>query len=253
MIGKFAGKHALVTGATQGLGAEIARALQREGASVILSGIDDLRGEHVLRELPNCEYWHLNVAEEADWARAAGKLRARGIALDVLVNNAAIVRYEAIAACTTASFQDVMNVNLVGPFLAIRELYSLMPHGASIINISSCAGLEGVNGACSYVASKWALTGLTKAAALELGHRGIRVNSVHPRAMATEMIADKVAENAADTIFSRQAIPRIAATTEVAKLVLFLASADSSYCTGAAYLVDGGYMAGEVMATMTVS
>jgi 3alpha(or 20beta)-hydroxysteroid dehydrogenase len=252
MSGKFAGKRALVTGATQGLGTEISRALHREGANVILSGIDDSRGERLSQELPGCEYWHLNVAEEADWIHAATKLRARGIPVDVLVNNAAIVRYEPIATCTTESFQDVINVNLLGAFLGIRELCALMPRGASIINISSCAGLEGVNGACSYVASKWALTGLTKAAALELGHRGVRVNSVHPRAMATEMIADKVAESA-DTIFTSQAIPRIAEATEVAKLVLFLASEDSSYCTGGAYLVDGGYMAGEVMKSMALS
>ena len=253
MSGKFAGKHALVTGATQGLGAEIARALQREGARVILSGIDDQRGNLLLKDLAGCEYWHLNVAEEADWVSAAVKLRARGIALDVLVNNAAIVRYEAITGCTTASFQEVMNVNLLGTFLGIRELCPLMPSGASIVNISSCAGLEGINGACSYVASKWAVTGITKAAALELGHRGIRVNSVHPRAMATEMIAEKVAEDSADTIFGGQAIPRIAAVKEVAAVVLFLASVDSSYCTGGAYLVDGGHMAGQVMKTMALS
>ena len=129
MSGRFAGKHALVTGATQGLGAELARALQREGAAVILSGIDDERGKLLLRDLPGCEYWHLDVAEEANWINAAARLRDRGTALDLLVNNAAIVRYEAITGCSTASFQEVLNVNLLGTFLGIRELCSVMPRG----------------------------------------------------------------------------------------------------------------------------
>jgi 3alpha(or 20beta)-hydroxysteroid dehydrogenase len=250
MTDKFAGKRALVTGATRGLGAEIARMLQAEGAAVILCGRDYSPGQHVP---PNCEYWRLDVAEESHWHDAAARLRSRGQTLDVLINNAAIARTEPIATCTTASFREVLNVNLMGVFFGIRELCGLMPSGASIVNISSCAGLEGINGACSYVASKWAVTGLTQAAALELGHRGIRVNSVHPRAMATDMIAEQVAKAGEDTIFSTQAIPRIAQVAEVAKMVAFLASADSSYCTGGAYLVDGGYMAGPVMQTMALS
>ncbi len=252
-MGRLSGKTALVTGATQGLGLEVARQFQAEGAQVILSGIDDARGGAGLNELPGSEYWTLDVAQECDWVAAVERLQQRGQTLDILVNNAAIVRYEAIANCSAQSFAEVMNVNLMGVFFGIREMIRVMPKGGSIINISSCAGLEGVNGAASYVASKFAVTGLTKAAALELGHRGIRVNSVHPRAMATNMIAGQVDAPENDSLFERQAIPRIGHTSEIAAMVLFLASADSAYCTGGAYLVDGGYMAGEIVKSMAMS
>ena len=251
-MGRFEGKIALVTGATRGLGVAIARQLHSEGATLILSGRDDERGGSVERELTGSEYWHLNVAEEADWVSAANRLRERELALHVLVNNAAIVRYEPIATCGTAAFREVLDVNLMGVFFGIRELGGLMPAGGSIVNISSCAGLEGINGACSYVASKWAVTGLTRAAALELGHRGIRVNSVHPHAIATELIAAQ-ATSMGSEIFDRQALSRIGEPDEIARLVSFLASSDSSYCTGGAYLVDGGYLAGQVVKSMALS
>jgi 3alpha(or 20beta)-hydroxysteroid dehydrogenase len=250
---RFSGKTALVTGATQGLGADIARVLHAERASVILSGIDDSLGEALRGEFPNSEYWHLNVAEEADWAKAVERLRAGRRNLDVLVNNAGIARYESLVACTAESFRAVMDVNLMGVFFGIKHMSAVMADGSSIVNISSCAGLEGINGASSYVASKWAVTGLTQAAALELGHRGIRVNSVHPRAIATTLIADQVAEAGAESLFSSQAIPRIGKPVEIARMVAFLASSESSYCTGGAYLVDGGYMAGQVMKNMAMS
>jgi 3alpha(or 20beta)-hydroxysteroid dehydrogenase len=252
-MGKLDGKRALVTGAMRGLGAEISRLFQSEGATVILSGREAICESALLDTFPGCEYWQLDVAEESHWLRAAEKLRERGDALHILVNNAAIVRHEPIANCSTRSFREVMDVNLMGVFFGIRELAPLMTHGASIVNISSCAGLEGINGACSYVASKWAVTGLTQAAALELGHRGIRVNTVHPRAMATPMIADNLAETGEQQFFANQAIPRIGQTVEVARMVAFLASDESSYCTGGAYPVDGGYMAGPVVASMGLS
>jgi 3alpha(or 20beta)-hydroxysteroid dehydrogenase len=134
--------------------------------------------------------------------------------------------------------------------LGVRALAPLMGKGGSIVNISSCAGLEGVNGAASYVASKWGVTGFTKAAALELGRSGVRVNSVHPSAMATGMIDAERTQAGDDALFALQAIPRIAAPLEVAQMVLFLASDDSSYCSGAAYLVDGGHMAGRIVPTL---
>jgi len=249
-MGRFDGKLALVTGATRGLGECVARHLHREGATVILSGRDSACGLQLLAELPGCEFLRLDVSDEQQWTELAARLADRAVALDVLVNNAAIVRYESIANCSSASFREVMDVNLMGVFFAIRELSPLMPEGGSIVNISSCAGLQGINGACSYVASKWAMTGLTQAAALELGRRGIRVNSVHPRAMETGMIAATLSAASADGMFDRQALPRIGTQDEVARMVAFLASAESSYCTGGAYPVDGGYMAGEWVPAM---
>jgi 3alpha(or 20beta)-hydroxysteroid dehydrogenase len=250
---RFQGRQALVTGATQGLGLEIARLLHSEGAAVILTGRDDARAAAALQGIEGCEYWHLDVREEADWNQTAERLRTERQPLDVLVNNAAIVRYESLLESSTASFREVMETNLMGVFFGMRALIPLMVRGASIVNISSCSGLEGINGASSYVASKWAVTGLTKAAALELGRRGIRVNSVHPRSIATEMIADKMTEAGDEALFGRQAIPRVGLASEVAAMVAFLASSESSYCTGGTYLVDGGYMAGQVIPTLPMS
>ena len=250
---RFTGKRALITGATRGLGLEVARMLHAEGAHVILTGRHDARGRAVLAELPGADYWHLDVANEADWVEAADRLRARNETLDILVNNAAVVRMESLLDSTAAGFREVVETNLMGVFHSLRNLIPLMARGASIVNISSCAGLEGINGAASYVASKWGVTGLTQAAALELGHREIRVNSVHPRSIATEMIGSKMAETGAKELFGRQAIPRVGQAREVAAMVAFLASSDSSYCTGGAYLVDGGYKAGQIVPTMPLS
>jgi 3alpha(or 20beta)-hydroxysteroid dehydrogenase len=250
---RFTGKRALITGATRGLGLEVARHLHAEGAQVILTGRNEGRGRVVLEEMPGAEYWQLDVANESDWVEVAGKLRSRGETLDVLVNNAAVVRIESLVDSTSAGFREVMETNLMGVYHSLRNLIPLMARGSSIVNVSSCAGLEGINGAASYVASKWALTGLTQAAALELGHREVRVNSVHPRSIATEMIGAKMAETGATELFGRQAIPRVGRAHEVAAMVVFLASSESGYCTGGAYLVDGGYMAGQIVPTMPLS
>jgi len=250
---RFTGRRALITGATRGLGLEVARRLHAEGANVILSGRDDERGRAMAAELPGAEYWHLDVSNEAQWMEAAAELRSRGQMLDVLVNNAAIVRFESLLDATPQSFRQVMDTNLMSVFYSLRALIPLMARGSSIVNLSSCSGLQGINGASSYVASKWAVTGLTQAAALELGHREIRVNSVHPRSIATEMIAPKLAEAGGDAMFRSQAIPRVGQTREVAAMVAFLASSESSYCTGGAYLVDGGYMAGPIVPTMPIA
>jgi 3alpha(or 20beta)-hydroxysteroid dehydrogenase len=242
LTARFAGRRALVTGAARGLGLEIARLLASEGAHVIATGRDVARGAATCSGLDGVEFEQLDVSRESDWRRVAARLRGRDLPLDVLVNNAAIVHYEPLLGSSTAKFREVLETNLMGVYFGTR--------GGSIVNISSCAGLEGTNGVGSYVASKWAVTGLTKTAALELGRRGIRVNSVHPRSIATEMSAARIAETGDEELFSRQAIPRVGSAREVAAMVAFLASAESSYCTGGAYLVDGGYMAGQIVSTL---
>jgi 3alpha(or 20beta)-hydroxysteroid dehydrogenase len=250
LTARFAGRRALVTGAARGLGLEIARLLASEGAHVIATGRDVARGAATCSGLDGVEFEQLDVSRESDWRRVAARLRGRDLPLDVLVNNAAIVHYEPLLGSSTAKFREVLETNLMGVYFGMRELAPLMTRGGSIVNISSCAGLEGTNGVGSYVASKWAVTGLTKTAALELGRRGIRVNSVHPRSIATEMSAARIAETGDEELFSRQAIPRVGSAREVAAMVAFLASAESSYCTGGAYLVDGGYMAGQIVSTL---
>lgn len=247
-MGRLAGKTAVVTGAAAGLGAAIARLFHAEGARLLLLDVDAAAGELLAAALPGSRFLAMSVAGEADWQRVLALLAPERV--DVLVNNAGIVRYGTIVDSSVESIRAVLDVNLLGVILGVRALAPQMGAGGSIVNISSCAGLEGVNGASSYVASKWAVTGFTKAAALELGARGIRVNSVHPSAMATAMIGAQRDEAGDDALFEHQAIPRIAAPLEVAQMVLFLASDDSSYCTGAAYLVDGGHMAGRIVPTL---
>lgn len=250
---RFQGKTALITGATRGLGLSVARLLHAEGANLILASLDSSMGQQAADSLPGSSFFRLDVTDEHQWQALAKHLQSQSVRLDALVNNAGIVRYEPITQCSTESFQQVLAVNLLGPFLALRELAPLLANPASVVNISSCAGLEGINGACSYVASKAALTGLTKAAALEFAHRGVRVNSVHPSAIATDMVASQSADAETSAYFAGQAIPRYASPIEVARMVAFLASDESSYCTGAAYLVDGGHMAGRILNSMAVS
>ena len=244
-MARLSGKLAVVTGATAGLGAAVARLFHREGARLLLLGRNLERGATLAAALPGSRFIAGDVADESHWRQVAEQLA--GEHLDVLINNAAIVRYGSIHESSVDSIRAVLEVNLLGVMLGVKTLAPLMAGGGSIVNVSSCAGLEGVNGAASYVASKWAVTGFTKAAALELGHAGIRVNSVHPHAIATDMIGVQRAQIGDDDLFRHQAIPRIATPEEVAEMVLFLASDAASYCTGAAYPVDGGHLAGRIV------
>lgn len=244
-MGRLTGRVAVVTGATAGLGAAVARLFHREGARLLLLGRNAERGAALAAALPGSRFMTADVADADDWARVADQLD--GEPLHVLVNNAGIVRYGTIVESSVESMRAVLEVNLLGAMLGVKTLAPLMTAGGSIVNVSSCAGLEGVNGAASYVASKWAVTGFTKAAALELGRAGIRVNSVHPSAMATGMIGAERDRIGDDALFRHQAIGRIAAPEEVAEMVLFLASDAASYCTGAAYPVDGGHLAGRII------
>lgn len=246
---RLRGKTAIITGAVRGLGAAMARLFHAEGASVIVTGADAHAAEELLLAMPGSRFRLLNVTDESHWQRLADELAAETGRLEILVNNAAITHFSGILETSPALFRQVLEVNLTGVFVGLRILAPLLcaAGGASVINISSCAGLQGVNGASAYVASKWGLTGLTKAAALELGHAGVRVNSVHPHAIRTDMIAGR---DAGGALFEDQAIDRIADPEEVARMALFLASDDSGYCTGAEFLVDGGHMAGRLLRNM---
>ena len=165
----------------------------------------------------------------------------------MLVNNAGIVRTGFLEETSLADYRAVIEVNQVGTFLGMRAVVPAMREsgGGSIINISSNAGIEGVQGVIGYVASKWAIRGMTKTAALELGRYGIRVNSVHPGGVATPMIgADDFDSVDQDAVWSAQPIPRVGQPEEIANLVLFLASDESSYSTGSEFVADGGGLAG---------
>jgi 3alpha(or 20beta)-hydroxysteroid dehydrogenase len=247
-MGRLDGKVALITGAVGGQGAVEARLFAAEGARVVLADVIDEPGRKLAAELGAvARYEHLDVASEGDWSRVMASLMAAHGRLDVLVNNAGILRTSALEHTSLDDYMAVIRVNQVGVFLGMRAAVDPMraSGGGSIINISSNAGLQGVQGVIGYVASKWAVRGMTKTAALELGRYGIRVNSVHPGAVDTPMIAipefDSVDRGG---LYRSLPIPRMARPEEIARLVLFLASDESSYSTGSEFLADGGISAG---------
>ncbi|WP_341392853.1 glucose 1-dehydrogenase [Arthrobacter sp. G119Y2] len=240
-------KVALITGAASGMGASHARAFVREGARVMIADINDDAGSALAAELGDAaRYVHLNVTSAEDWTAAvAATLESFG-SLNVLVNNAGILDGGPIGQYPVERWQRVLDINLTGPFLgmsaAVEALKASAP--ASVINISSTAGLEGVSGMHGYTASKFGLRGLTKSAALELAPSHVRVNSVHPGSIQTPMTAVLGEQKPID--FTESTLTRPAAPEEVTNLVLFLASDESSFSTGAEFVVDGGISAGKV-------
>ncbi len=247
-MARLEGKIAIITGAARGMGESTARLFIREGAKVILGDIMDDAGEQVANELgPNAAYVHLDVTNEEDWKFAINKAEEFG-PLNILVNNAAILHVASLINTTPKDYQRVIKVNQFGTFLGIHSVIPFMIKGGggSIINISSIDGLQAKNGLSAYVSSKWAVRGLTKAAAIELGPYNIRVNSVHPGGIDTSIAAgvSDVSKSEMNQFYKNHPIPRVGAPIEVANVNLFLASDESSYCTGAEFLADGGWAAG---------
>ncbi len=240
MTGRLEGKVALITGAARGMGAAHARAFVAEGAAVTIADIEEAAGTALAAELGDrARFARLDVGDETTWSQVvAGTVDAFG-GLDVLVNNAGILQFAPIEAMSVETWERVLRINLTGTFLGIKAsvpALSASP-GASIINIASVAGRKGIAGVAPYVASKHAIIGLTKTAALELADRGIRVNAVLPGNVATEMLAGI-------TEFPLVAMHRAGQADEVSRLVVYLASDDSSFSTGGEFLVDGGELAG---------
>ena len=247
-MGRLDGKVALITGGARGQGAAEATLFAAEGARVVLSDLLDEQGEaHAEKLGDGVLYEHLDVRSESDWKRVIEGAMERFGRIDVLVNNAGIVHAAPLEEMSLDTYMEVVQTNQVGVFLGMRAVVPAMraAGSGSIINISSNAGLEGVSGVMGYVASKWAVRGMTKSAALELGRYGIRVNSVHPGGVDTPMLRqDDFEEVDQGAVFASQPIPRIGRPEEIAKLVLFLASDESSFSTGSEFLADGGMMAG---------
>jgi len=240
------GHCAIVSGASRGQGAAEARALAGAGASVLLGDILDDEGKQVAVELgAAAQYCHLNVTSEADWANAVALAEESFGHVSVLVNNAGILRRGRVQETTAAEFSATLDVNLLGTYLGIKAVLDSMAAagGGSIINISSIGGMLGTPGAVAYVTSKWAVRGLTKAAASDLARLGIRVNSVHPGAIQTAMIAGAgfEAEAYIERHKDRMPIRRVGQPEDVAGAIVFLASPASAYITGAELTVDGGW------------
>ncbi len=248
--GRLAGKVALITGAAQGQGAAEARRFAEEDARVVVTDVVADGARVVAAEIgPAAIAVTLDVTEPDQWVTAvATALDAFGH-LDVLVNNAGIgIPPRVMEETPLEDHRRTMAVNLDGVLFGMRAVVSALraAGGGSIVNISSMDGLVGVAGMTSYTASKFAVTGLTRSAALELGRFGIRVNSIHPGVIASPMVeqAPAAVRSRLDRLMAQQPIPRMGTPEEVANLALFLASDESSYCTGAQFVIDGGHIAG---------
>lgn len=242
------GKVAVITGAARGQGETTARLFAEHGAIVVVTDRLIAEGEAVARDIGGkASFIPLDVADEQAWAGlVASVVKAHG-RLDVLINNAAINCITPITEMTKAALENVLSVNLVGPYLGIRAVVPQMTrqHSGSIINVSSVNGLRGTAGTSAYDASKWAVRGFSKSLALELAPSGIRVNSVHPGAIDTPMLNPNGDLDSA-TMAQEYGIVmgRVGKPLEVAHANLFLASDEASYITGAELAVDGGWTAG---------
>ena len=248
MAGRLVGKVALITGAARGQGAAEARLFAEHGARVAVTDVADTAD--VTAELGDQAVGlSLDVTEEAQWASAVAATVEKFGGLDILVNNAGIgFPPRPLGDENMEQHHKVWAVNADGVYLGIRAVAAVMSaQGAgSIVNISSIDGLAGVAGMMSYTASKFAVTGMTQTAALELGRHGVRVNSIHPGVIATPMLdaASPETLERLQRVLDRQPIPRMGTAEEVAYLALYLASDESSYCTGAQFVIDGGHLAG---------
>ncbi|BBX37263.1 short-chain dehydrogenase/reductase SDR [Mycolicibacterium mageritense DSM 44476 = CIP 104973] len=236
-MGRVDGKVALISGGARGMGAEHARALVAEGAKVVIGDILDDEGKTLATELgDSARYVHLDVTDAEQWAAAVATATDEFGLLNVLVNNAGIVALGQIGKFDMAQWQKVIDVNLTGTFLGMQACVKAMKAagGGSIVNVSSIEGLRGAAMVHPYVASKWAVRGLTKSAALELGPKQIRVNSIHPGFIRTPM-TEHFPEDMLTIPLGRPGQP-----DEVSSFVVFLASDESRYATGAEFVMDGG-------------
>jgi 3alpha(or 20beta)-hydroxysteroid dehydrogenase len=240
-VGRLDGKVALISGAARGLGEAFARAIVRHGGSVVLGDIRDAEGEALADELgPRSLYRHLDVTSSTDWEEAVVVTVDAFGRLNVLVNNAGVAAFGSLGQFTEQQWNSVLAINLTGPFLGTSAARDALVTAApsAIINISSTAGLVGSGQGHAYNASKFGLRGLTKSVALELGPLGVRCNSVHPGPTLTP------ATEGSDFSSIIGPLGRLGSPAEVANLVVYLASDESSFSTGAEFVVDGGQTAG---------
>ncbi|MEU1149943.1 SDR family NAD(P)-dependent oxidoreductase [Streptomyces sp. NPDC005863] len=237
------GRTVLITGAGRGQGAAEARLFAAAGARVVVTDVREEEGREVADSLGGQGLFvRHDVTDARSWASAvAGALDAFG-RLDALVNNAALWRTASVEVETYENFEELVRVNLLGPFLGIQAVLPAFKEvgGGSIVNVSSTAGLVGIPGHAAYGSTKFGLRGLTRSAALDLARHRVRVNSVHPGAIDTPMISAA----SAGRDWSHLPLGRMGRPEEVGELVLFLASDASSYVTGAEFTVDGGSTTG---------
>jgi len=240
---RLAGKVAVVTGAAGGMGAFHVRALAAEGASVVIADVDESAGRLLADEVGvSARFTRLDVRNREDWQRAAALAEHEFGGIDVLVNNAGIFHRGAFEEHTPQRWAEVLETNVTGAWNGMQACLPALTRAsaASVINVSSVTGLRGYPNMSAYSTSKHALVGLTKSAALDLGVHGIRVNSVHPGHVRTAMTS-----GLGEDVTRWSALHRTAEAHELSSLIVFLASDESSFATGATFVFDGGETAGQ--------
>ena len=245
--GELAGKVALITGGARakGQGAAEGRLFAARGATVVLADVLDEQGERTAGEISGADYVHLDVTSEPEWDAVVADVVARHGGLDVLVNNAGIARVGQLVNTTIEDWNSTVAINQTGVFLGMRATARAMikaGNGGAIVNIGSVAGLEGLFGSTAYGASKWAVRGMTKIAAKELGRHGIRVNSIHPGFINTDMLDDGGYDDEGRAEMARAApLRRLGEPEDIANTALYLVTEASAFVTGQDFVVDGGW------------
>lgn len=245
-MNRLANQVALVTGGARGIGAAIAKLFIQEGAKVIITDVLKNEGELTAAALgSNCLFMEHDVTIASAWKQVVAVAQARWGTVNILVNNAGVVMNERIEETSVDDFEKIMRINTTGPFMGICAVLPGMQQlrKGTIINISSIAGLVGFTNCIAYVSSKFALRGMTKTAALELAKQGIRVNSIHPGVIKTPMTINDQMGEMVEQISASIPMGRMGEAVEIATLALYLASDESSYCTGAEFTADGGLTA----------
>jgi 3alpha(or 20beta)-hydroxysteroid dehydrogenase len=240
---QLAGKVALISGSARGQGAVAARLFATEGARVMVTDVLEAEGRAVAAELgASGAFTALDCTSEPAWEVAVAETVKRFGRLDILVNNAGISLNGGVESTPLTDYLRLVMINQVGVFLGMKAaLPALRVQGGAIVNISSVSGMHASPGAMAYGATKWAVRGMTKSAAREFAPYKIRVNSVHPSVIDTEMVTDQMRNSPwFQRVLDTTPLGRIGEAHEVANMVLFLASDASSYCTGAEFVIDGG-------------
>lgn len=246
-MGRLEGKVALITGGARGMGAEHVRRFVAEGAKVLFSDVLVKEGKALEAQLGNkAKFIKQDVTSEEEWKMAVSEAENTFGPVNILVNNAGIVINDLIENMSLDTYMKVINVNQVSIFLGMKYVLPSMKKAGSgsIVNISSIAGIKASPATAAYSSSKFAVRALTQTAALEFAPYGIRVNSIHPGLIDTDMIKGDDVKDAVNKIAQSLPLRRVARPEEVTNLLLFLASDESSYCTGSEFVVDGGALIG---------